>query len=100
MTAILSKELWIAIGAVALAAYLVHWGDSNGFNASKVRAIQRELDRVNAEVSAYNRTDDQAAVNADALRAEGYQKALAELGTSDKCVVTPAMVRAFERIAR
>lgn len=100
MTALLSKELWIAIGAVALAGYFIHWGNAHGPNAVRLAAIQRELDTVNAKVEAYNQRDDQAAVDAELLRSEGYHKALAELGAADKCIVTPAMLRAFERVSR
>lgn len=100
MTALLSKELWIAIGAVSLAGYFIHWGNAHGPNAARVAAIQRELDSVNAKVAAYNQRDDQAATDAEVLRSEGYHKALAELGTADKCIVTPAMLRAFERVSR
>lgn len=94
----MSKELIIAIGAVVLAGYLVWWGDAHGLNASRVAAIQRELDDVNARIATYNRIDEQAAVDAEVLRSEGYHKALAELGAADKCIVTPGMLKAFERI--
>lgn len=98
MTLLASKNFWIAIAAVAFCGYLVHWGDANGFNAAKVAKIERELADVNSRIAAYTLRDDQAAVDADLLRSEGYHKALSELGTADKCLVTPAMVRAFERI--
>ena len=60
--------------------------------------IERELADVNSRIAAYTLRDDQAAIDSDVLRNQGYQRALAELGTADKCVVTPAMVKAFTRI--
>lgn len=100
MTIFASKHLWAAIAAVAFCGYLIHWGDANGFNARRVKQIERELADVNSRIAGYTQRDDQAAIDAELLRSEGYHKALSELSTADKCLVTPAMVRAFERITR
>ena len=98
MTILLSRTFWIVTAASMFGAYLVHWGDAHGFNAYRLRLIQRELADVNSRIAGYTQRDEQAAIDAEVLRSEGYHKALAELGTTDKCVVTPAMAKAFGRI--
>lgn len=103
MTLLMPKTyLFATIAAVfvVFCAYLVHWGDTHGFNARRLHQIERELADVNSRIAGYTLRDDQAAIDADVLRSEGYHKALSELGTVDKCVVTPAMVRAFERVVQ
>jgi hypothetical protein len=90
---------YLKFGSVAvLVIYLVAWGDRNGFNAQKMAKIERELIAANAAVKSYSQRDDQAAVDADTLRDEGYRRALADLGSGDKCVVTETMARALGRI--
>lgn len=92
---------YLKIGvAAALVIYLVVWGDRNGVNAHRIAKIERELIAANAAIKSYNQRDDQAAVEADTLRDEGYRRALADLGSADKCVVTDTMARALGRIVQ
>ena len=94
----LNPRVWIAAGVIAIGLYLVHWGDANGFNAQRVAAIERQLADTNARLKGYQQRDDQAAIDADVLRDEGYQRAKQELGATDKCIITPAMAEALNRI--
>lgn len=98
MTLFMSRTFWIVLAATLVGAYLVQWGNAHGPNAYRLKLIQRELADVNSRIAGYTQRDEQAAIDAELLRTEGYHKALAELGAADKCIVTPAMVRAFERI--
>lgn len=94
------RELVIGSIIVTLCIAIAGWGDMHGFNAAKVRKIEAELAHVNARIKEFTLRDEQAAIDDEALRNEGYQKALSELGSADKCIVTPAMVRAIERVSQ
>lgn len=96
----LNPKVWFIVGMIALAGYLVWYGDNHGFSARKLDTIQRDLDKANARIKGFTQADDQAAIDADVLRDEGYQRALKDLGANDKCIVTPGMIQAFERLLR
>lgn len=90
---------WFIVGMVIVAGgWLVWWGDNHGFSARQLAEIKRQAAATNAKIEGFNARDEQAAIDADVLRSEGYQKALADLSAADKCIVTPAMIRAIGRI--
>lgn len=94
-------RIWFIVGMVVVAGVvLVAWGDSNGLNARKLAAIKTDLDKANARIKGFTQADDQAAIDADVLRNEGYERALKDLSATDKCIATETMVRAINRISR
>lgn len=98
MTLLALKHFWIGVGVLMICGYLIHWGDTHGLNAARVASIQRELDEVNQKVAAYNLKEEQAAVDLEVARSDGYHKALSELATTDRCTVTPSIAAAIGRL--
>lgn len=94
------KEWAIVAMVVFAGGWLVWFGDHHGTNAMRLAAIQAELAETNKSILDFTTKDNQAATEADALRSEGYQKALSEILTGEKCLVTPAMAASFGRITR
>ena len=84
----------IAVGGLASAG--VHFYNK-GWHAHEA-LVAKEIARLNDRIADYTRRDDQASIDADVLRDQGYQRALADLSAKDRCVVTPGMVSAFGRI--
>lgn len=95
-----NPHVWLVVGAFAVVAYLIHWGDKHGSNARKVAAIERQLADTNARLTGYAERDERAAIADEHARESGYLKAIADLGSTNKCLVTPAMVTALSRIDR
>ncbi len=92
---------WVIVGMVIFAGgWLVWWGDNHGFSAHALAKIRAEHAAATARIEGFTQRDDQAAIDADVLRSQGYQKALADLTSADKCIATPAMIRAFGRIVQ
>jgi cell division protein FtsB len=88
----------IAAACLAVAAYLISWGDRHGFNAHRVAAIRAELAATNARLADYEAHDNANAATADSLRDEAYQRALADLTKGGRIPITPAMAEAFNRV--
>ena len=101
MIALESFKIWFIVATVVGAGIaLFALGDAHGLNAKRVAAVVAERDKANARIKGFTQADDQAAIDADVLRDQGYQRALKDLGAVDKCIVTPGMIQAFERIVR
>lgn len=92
---------WFIVGMVIFAGgWLVWWGDNHGSSARQLAEIRRQAAATEARVDGFTTADEKSAAEIDKLRAEGYDKAIADLASSEKCVATPAMVRAFSRITQ
>ncbi len=100
MTYLLDPRAWMAIGALFVAWYLIDYGNRTGSNSKRVAVIEAQLADTNARLKGYTSRDEQAAIDADVARSEGYDRAVLtlKLAPKDRCPATQAMIQAFEMV--